>query len=86
MFAYFFYLREAQTSHSVYITHIYSSLPHGRPAGPAGKAHISRLVRCRFHGSHRLMLVHLVTKMRSKAYQVAPLSVSLLTIGKMEAA
>lgn len=86
MYAYFFYLREAQTSHCVYITHIYSSLPHGKPSGPAEKAHISRLMRCRLHGSHRTMLVYFVTKVRSKAFQVAPLSVRLLTVCKMEVA
>lgn len=33
MYAYFFYLEEVQTFCTVYITHIYNSLPHGRQQG-----------------------------------------------------
>lgn len=62
VYAYFFYLEKVQTSCSVYITHIYNSLPHGRQVCPAGKAHIPLFMRSWFPRNRRLTLSQLVTK------------------------
>lgn len=75
VYAYFFYLEEVQTSCSVYITHIYSSLPHGGKYAQQGKhASLSSwdVVSLEIAGWHQHSL--LPNSVRIGAHQVVFLS------------